>query len=104
MVKTFIAALTLGLTIAAFSGAGQAAENDCTIATKGDNGVVKGCKEGGIKRAKAVMKAMTKVANDKGMKINGAKVECDACHKNETDWALTANAEKDFEKMLELAK
>jgi hypothetical protein len=104
MVKTFIGALTFGLAIATFAATGQAAENDCTIATKGDNGVVKGCKEGGIKRAKAVMKAMTKVANEKGMKVGGGKVECDSCHKNETDWKLTDNGQKDFEKMLELTK
>ncbi len=98
MLKTFLAALSFGLLVAA-AVPSQAGDNDCTIAVKGDNAVVKACKEGGIKKAKAVMKAMQKVAKQKG-----EKWECDSCHKNETDWKLTENGQKDFEKMLTLVK
>jgi hypothetical protein len=76
-------------------------KNKCTIAVKNDNAVVKACKEGGIKRAKSTMKAMQKVAKEKGM-----KVECDDCHKDEAagDWTLTKDAEDKFKKMAELTK
>lgn len=77
----------------------RAGDNDCTIATKDDNQVSAACKAGGIKRAKAVMKAMTKVAKQKAM-----KVDCDSCHKNDTDYALTSDAKEQFKKMLELVK
>lgn len=89
-----VAALSLGV-----AGSAVAAENDCKIAVKGDNQVVAGCKAGGIKRAKAVMKAMTKLAKEKGM-----KVDCDSCHKNEENWELTKDGGDQFKKMLELTK
>ncbi len=97
MLKTFIGALTLGLAVATNATASAADKNDCTIAKKGDNEVVKACEAGGIKRAKTVMKSMTKVA-----KAGGMKTDCDSCHKNEEDWKLTDNAEADFKKMLEI--
>ncbi len=98
MLKTFIGALTLGIMVTA-AAATHADDNACTIATKGDNVVVKACKEGGRKRAKTTMKAMAKVAKDKGF-----KTECDTCHKNEENWELTKNADADFKKMLDLQK
>jgi hypothetical protein len=45
------------------------------------------------------MKAMVKVAKDKGKKM-----ECDACHKNEEDWKLTDDGEKLFKDLLALQK
>jgi hypothetical protein len=95
-----LGALSLGLVATTFPvNTSRADDNKCTIAVKGDNEIVKACTAGGIKRAKIAMKSMQKIAKDKGM-----KVECDSCHKNETDWKLTDNGEKDFKKMLELVK
>ena len=91
----------LSLTAIAFA-AGSALAADagpCTIAKKGDNAVVKACEKGGIKEAKKTMKAMVKVAKDKGKKW-----ECDSCHKNEEDWKLTEDGEKLFKEMLALQK
>jgi hypothetical protein len=80
---------------------GHAADDKCTIATKGDNDVAKACKAGGIKRAKAQMKSMQKAAKEKGM-----KVECDDCHKDEAagNWTLNKDAEDKFKKMAALIK
>jgi hypothetical protein len=74
-----------------------AAENDCTIAKDPSTTAGKACKEGGIKEAKKVMKAMTKDAKKKGM-----KVDCDSCHKDETKWTLTDDAKKKFDEMVKL--
>jgi hypothetical protein len=89
----------LSLTALAFAAGSAFAANDCTIAKKGDNAVVKACEKGGIKEAKKTMKAMVKVAKDKGKKM-----ECDACHKNEEDWKLTDDGEKQFKDLLALQK
>ncbi len=108
MVRTLFRTIAIGLFISgSTAGIGQAAENDCKISKDGkdgDNAVVQACKAGGIKRAKAVMKAMNKLAKEKGMKIKGAAPDCDSCHKNEEDWVLTDNAKEDFKKMIELTK
>ena len=89
----------LSLTALAFAAGSAWAANDCTIAKKGDNAVVKACEKGGIKEAKKTMKAMVKVAKDKGKKW-----ECDSCHKNEEDWKLTEDGEKLFKELLALQK
>src|SRR5689334_14545140 len=81
------------------AGSAVAADPACTIAKKGDNAVVKACEKGGIKEAKKTMKAMVKVAKDKGKKW-----ECDSCHKNEEDWKLTDDGEKLFKELLALQK
>jgi hypothetical protein len=73
------------------------AADKCTIASKGDNAVVKACEKGGIKEAKKVMKNMVKVAKDKGKKW-----DCDSCHKNEEDWKLSPDGEKLFKELLAL--
>lgn len=101
MVRALCGALVIGFFTAATAAlpARAADEGKCTIATKGDNDVVKACEKGGIKRAKTVMKAMQKLAKEKGM-----KVDCDSCHKNETDWALTDDAQDQFKKMVALTK
>ncbi len=100
MVRTLLQTFAFGLVVA-MGSAGQtsAADNNCTIAKDGDNDVVKACQAGGIKRAKVIMKAMSKAARDKGM-----KVDCDSCHKNETDWALTKDGQDQFKKMVALVK
>ena len=90
----------LSLTAILFAaGSAIAADPPSTIAKKGDNPVVKACEKGGIKEAKKTMKAMVKVAKDKGKKM-----ECDACHKNEEDWKLTDDGEKLFKDLLALQK
>jgi|tagenome__1003787_1003787.scaffolds.fasta_scaffold18827990_1 hypothetical protein len=103
MSRYFYGALFAGvLSVTGMVAVSHAADdNKCTIATKGDNAVVKACKEGGIKKAKAAMKTLQKSAKDKGM-----KVECDDCHKDESagNWTLKPDAEDKFKKMLEVTK
>jgi Na+-transporting NADH:ubiquinone oxidoreductase subunit NqrF len=89
----------VSLTAILFAAGSAVAANDCTIAKKGDNAVVKACDKGGIKEAKKTMKAMVKVAKDKGKKW-----ECDSCHKDETEWKLTDDGEKLFKELLALQK
>jgi hypothetical protein len=82
------------------AGSAVAADGACTIVKKGEaNPVGKACDKGGIKEAKKTMKAMVKVAKDKGKKW-----ECDSCHKNEEDWKLTDDGEKLFKELLALQK
>jgi hypothetical protein len=86
------------LTLVLYTSTGRAADdNKCTIATKDENAVVKACKEGGIKRAKATMKAMQKLGKEKGLKF-----ECDDCHKDESagNWSLNKDAQGKFKKLL----
>jgi predicted lipid-binding transport protein (Tim44 family) len=103
MSRLLSAALAFALVSASYMTANAADDdkNKCTIATKEDNDVVKACKAGGIKRAKVAMKAMQKLAKDKGM-----KVECDDCHKDESngDWTLTKDAQDKFKKMVALTR
>lgn len=102
MLRTAIASLTLSLALA-FSSTARAEDdaNKCKISVKGDNAVVAACKAGGIKRAKATMKAMMKVSKEKGKKW-----ECNDCHKDETagNWEITKDGEKHFKEMIELIK
>ena len=94
------AALSLTALVFAAGSAIAADAGKCTIAKKGDdNPVAKACETGGIKEAKKTMKAMVKVAKDKGKKM-----ECDACHKNEEDWKLSDDAEKNFKDLLAAQK
>src|SRR5262245_40960814 len=71
------------------------ADGECKVAKDEKTEVGKACKEGGIKRAKAVMKAMVKTA-----KKNGQKFECDTCHKDEEQWELTAEGKDKFKELL----
>jgi ABC-type sugar transport system substrate-binding protein len=94
----FVSAAALGGFIATSAPATRAADSDkCSIATKGDNPVVKACAKGGIKEAKKTMKAMVKVAKDKGKKL-----ECDNCHEGDENWKLTKDSEKLFKDLLAL--
>jgi hypothetical protein len=98
MFRLFCGSLLAGvLTLALAPATGRAADDKCTIAVKGDNPVVKACKEGGIKKAKSTMKAMQKVGKEKGLKY-----ECDTCHKDESagNWTLGKDAEAKFKELL----
>ena len=109
MTKSFFGALLLGtlsviwLTSTGARAADEAkkAEAKCTIATKGDSPVAKACKDGGIKRANTVMKAMQKVGKGKGVKYT-----CDDCHKDHSsdNYALTKDAQENFKKLLAAQK
>jgi hypothetical protein len=74
-----------------------ASENDCTVAKDATTEIGKACAEGGVKRAKAVMKAMVKQAKKQEMKL-----DCDSCHKNEEKWDLTSDAKDQYKKLLTL--
>jgi RNA polymerase sigma factor (sigma-70 family) len=71
--------------------------NGCTIALKPDSPVGQACKDGGIKKAKMVMKSMVKRGKERGLKH-----DCDDCHRDEAAglWALTKDAEEKFRKLL----
>jgi hypothetical protein len=98
MVRKFISTLVISGFVAFGAGVVSADDNACTI-SKGDNAVGAACKKGGRKEAKKVMKAMVATA-----KKAGKKWECDSCHKNEENWALTGDGEKLFKEMLALQK
>jgi hypothetical protein len=98
MLRIFSGSLLAGLlTVTLYTATSHAADDKCTIATKDDNAVVKACKEGGIKKAKSVMKAMQKKGKEGGLKF-----ECDECHKDESagNWTLKDGAEKKFKELL----
>jgi hypothetical protein len=98
MLRFFCGSLLAGLlTLTLHSATSRAADDKCTIAIKDDNPVVKACKEGGIKKAKSVMKSMQKKGKEAGLKF-----ECDGCHKDESagNWTLKDDAEKKFKELL----
>ena len=69
----------------------------CTVAVGGSGLIDKACDKGGIKEAKATMKAMVKKAKKGGM-----KVDCDSCHKDEKDWSqFTPDVKEKFQALLE---
>src|SRR4051794_37420755 len=70
----------------------------CTIPPKGDPPVAKACAKGGVPEAKKVMKDLGRKA-----KAAGTKLECDACHKNDTKYDLTDDARDKFKKLLAAA-
>lgn len=82
-----------------FAGAQDAAP-PCKLATKGDSPVAKACKDGGIKKAKQVMKELTKKA-----KAAGTKFDCDDCHKDDAHYdLLTDDGNDKFKKLLAAAE
>ncbi len=90
--------IALGLAFSfalAAPGFAEEAKNDCKVAKDDSSDVGKACKEGGIKRAKAVMKAMVKQAKKAGM-----KTDCDSCHKDEENWELTSDGKDKFKEMV----
>lgn len=94
MLRHVIATFVCGIFLTTVA-AGTSRANDCKISKDEKTEVGKACKEGGVKRAKAVMKAMTKEAKKQGMKI-----DCDSCHKNEEDWELTPDGAEKYKEML----
>jgi hypothetical protein len=72
--------------------------NSCHFAHV-DSPVGKACLQGGLRLAKREMKAMIKIAKDRGMKF-----DCDSCHKNEEDWKLNGEARTLFARVLETIK
>jgi hypothetical protein len=97
MIRPNLLSLTAAAVLALAPGGASWAAKSCTIAVKGDSPVAKACQEGGIDAAKKVMKSLRNEARDKGM-----KVDCDTCHRNEDNWALTDQARDQFRKMLEV--
>ena len=98
MLRFFCGSLLAGLLIVTVYTATSRADGDkCTIAIKASNPVVQACKDGGIKKAKAVMKQMQKKGKDGGLKF-----ECDECHKDESagNWTLKDKAEEKFKQLL----
>lgn len=69
----------------------------CKIATKGSSAVARACAEGGIPKAKAIMKAMVKQG-----RAAGVSYECDDCHND--DGGLTADVKEKFSKLLAVQK
>ncbi|MDX2022377.1 MAG: hypothetical protein SF187_19230 [Deltaproteobacteria bacterium] len=98
MLKKALGTLLAGTFAVALVAPAFAGDNDCTIAKDAKTDIGKACAEGGIKRAKTVMKEMTKKAKKKGM-----KVDCDTCHKDETKWTLTDEAKKKYDEFAKLA-
>ena len=83
-------------TPAAGSGASYTGPNPCTHALGGTGIIDQACARGGIKEAKVVMKDMVKKAKKQGMKI-----DCDNCHKDDSDWSQLAPDAKDrFKELL----
>jgi hypothetical protein len=76
--------------VAAYTG-----PDPCKHALKGSGQIVKACLEGGLKKAKAVMKAMTKAG-----RAAGQTFDCDDCHKDDTDYSqLTSDAHEKLDKL-----
>ena len=75
-------------------GPAASADEPCRIA-KGSSPVAKACAEGGIARAKQVMKEMVKQG-----RAAGVKLECDECHKEPARYdVLTVDARDKFKKL-----
>ncbi len=77
----------------------SASGGPCKLATKGDSVVAKACHEGGISKAKAVMKDLVSQAKKK----SGKALECKTCHDGIEDSRydlLTKDARDRFKEML----
>ena len=89
-------ALALALTVgagAAFVASPAHADGKCDWLK---NAKVKAeCGKGGVDGVKTYMKGLVKAAKDKGKKH-----ECSDCHKDQKEFALKDNAEKDFATLL----
>lgn len=78
-----------------------AGDGPCKLATKGDSPVAKACQEGGVSKARGLMKKMVTQANKSGM-----NVKCETCHDHfdaRYD-LLTKDGRAQFDKMLVAAK
>jgi hypothetical protein len=69
---------------------------DCKLAIKDASPVSWACAEGGIRKAKLVMKDMLKRGKESGLKF-----DCDDCHAEDSDYSrLTTDAPELFKKLL----
>ncbi len=96
--NVLVAGLLVGST--AFARPGRAEGEKCKRATGQDGVIDKACAEGGIKKAKQVMKELVKAA-----KANGVKFDCDDCHKDDAKYDILADdAKEKFKKLLAAAQ
>ena len=73
--------------------------NPCELAIRGDSPVSRACHEGGIAKAKLVMKDLVRRA-----RAGGLRLTCDDCHSTQDDYGdLTGDARDKFKKLLEAA-
>jgi hypothetical protein len=73
----------------------------CKLATKGDSEVAKACKEGGVAKARGLMKEMVKKAKST---MDG--LECKTCHEGNDEYydVLKKDGRVEFDKMLAVLK
>lgn len=77
------------------------AKGPCTATKFNFPAVEQACKQGGRAEAKKIMTAAKKKADEKEIKIKGAKVGCKSCHVDQKkDYKLTDNAIEDLRKLL----
>lgn len=97
MFKSAFRTSLICVAVAVASGSLAMAEDavKCKLATKAESDVGKACAEGGVKKAKGVMKDMVKRA-----KAAGTKFDCDDCHKEDDFSQLTADGAEKFKKLL----
>lgn len=77
------------------------AKGPCTATKFNFPAVERACKEGGREKAKDIMQAAQRKANDKGIKIKDTRVGCKSCHVDrKKDFKLTDNAIEDLRKLL----
>jgi hypothetical protein len=74
--------------------------NGCRFAITADTPVSRACAEGGVKRAKLVMKAIVKQARARA----GAALDCDTCHTSEVTFALAVDARGRLEALLRVVE
>jgi hypothetical protein len=81
----------------------SAGDGPCKLATKGDSDVAKACKEGGLGKARPLMKKMVKQAKAK----MGGELDCKTCHEGVDDDrydVLKKDGRAQFDKMLAVLK
>jgi RNA polymerase sigma factor (sigma-70 family) len=73
---------------------GLAGTGRCGIAVEGSSPVALACQKEGLRGAKRAMKLMVAYS-----KARGVRLECDSCHRNDTDWTLLEGARRRFESL-----
>jgi hypothetical protein len=71
----------------------------CTVAVKGNSPVAVACRQGGRRAAKKIMKELVSAAQK-----NGARKACDQCHVDLDSYALLADAQLNFESLIQAAR
>jgi hypothetical protein len=85
-----VAAIIMTASILVAPGARAAPEQEPCKLAKGDSPMAKACAEGGIRKAKEVMKGLVRDARKAGVKM-----ECDECHKDPTRYEVLADDARD---------